>query len=310
MITEENKQGIVNAQGDTVVESKYDTITYAPYKDENNKSVFECKINNKITYYDQNGDIFKPHKRKIKRKTVIVASILLTITILLFFIFSRRNTTKPDSEVFLSGSIMNFIEGDIIQVSTGKDFSAALTSDGSVWMWGDNLYENHTATINEFNGDTSINIIYSEESNKPRKRKALIDDVAYIATGGILTAGIKNDGSLWTWGNNSDGALGNGKDYKNTGDSFTIDLTPHKILDDVETVSLGKNWGLALKKDGSLWTWGTNLSGNIGNGTLVYSTVPIKILEDVTSAYAGTSHAVALKRDGTLWAWGETSKVS
>ena len=115
---------------------------------------------------------------------------------------------------------------------------------------------------------------------------------------------IKEDGSLWSWGFNAHGELGDGT----TNDLYL----PKKILEDVVSVSAGANIGenhsLAIKSDGTLWAWGYNKYGQVGDGTTVTRTAPVKIMDDVASICAGDTHSLAVKTDGSLWGWGDNHK--
>ncbi|WP_054698067.1 stalk domain-containing protein [Syntrophomonas palmitatica] len=83
---------------------------------------------------------------------------------------------------------------------------------------------------------------------------------------------------------------------------------PVKVMDEVVTAAEGTFHTLAVKKDGSLWAWGSNYGGGLGDGTNKDSTVPVKIMEDVVSVAAGTCHSLAIKKDGSLWSWGQGVK--
>jgi len=74
------------------------------------------------------------------------------------------------------------------------------------------------------------------------------------------------------------------------------------------TISAGAEFSLAIKNDGSLWSWGYNAHRSLGDGTRTgYSSLPIKILDDVMSVSAGAHHGLAIKNDGSLWAWGRNA---
>lgn len=122
---------------------------------------------------------------------------------------------------------------------------------------------------------------------------------------------IKEDGSLWGWGLDHWGQLGDDLDWgKPEWDPSVNRLSPIKILDNVQSVVgngdhnyEGGPYTMAVKKDGSLWIWGdTGYAGDGGNYAL--TAPPIKILDNVKEASAGLAHRLALKDDGTLWAWG------
>ena len=108
---------------------------------------------------------------------------------------------------------------------------------------------------------------------------------------------IKADGSLWAWGVNSDGVLGDGTTY-------TI-YTPIKIMDNVSEISAGDNHTLAIRTDGSLWAWGNNTWGQLGDGTTYARYAPVKIMDGVSAISAGYNHSLAIKTNGSLWAWGD-----
>jgi alpha-tubulin suppressor-like RCC1 family protein len=121
-----------------------------------------------------------------------------------------------------------------------------------------------------------------------------------ISAGNAHTVGIKGDGSLWSWGNNLSGQLGNGT---NTGQ-----LSPIQIgtANNWASISAGEYYTMAIKQDGTLWAWGSNGNGQLGDATTANKTSPIQIgtATNWASVSAGSNHTLAIKTDGTLWAWG------
>jgi len=77
-----------------------------------------------------------------------------------------------------------------------------------------------------------------------------------------------------------------------------------KIMDGITAVSVGYDHSLALKSDGSLWAWGDNSFGQLGDGTSTAQYRPIKIMDGITAIAAGDQYSLVIKSDGSLWAWG------
>jgi len=142
------------------------------------------------------------------------------------------------------------------------------------------------------NGDKDFDLGGSNEEESGSVRQVSARDLTTIA--------IKKDGTLWAWGRNQYGQLGDG-----TSGEENYKTTPTKIGSETNwaSVSAGSSHTVALKTDGTLWAWG---SGFLGDGTANYKTTPTKIGSETNwaSVSAGSSHTVALKTDGTLWAWG------
>ena len=122
-----------------------------------------------------------------------------------------------------------------------------------------------------------------------------------VVAGFKCTIALKSDGTLWTWGWNKYGQLGDGT----TTDRFV----PKQIgVAKYSKISSAGNHTVALKSDGSLWAWGDNSGGEIGDGTTTDSLTPVKIGSGIyTSISTGKFHTLALKSDGSLWAWGDNS---
>ena len=126
------------------------------------------------------------------------------------------------------------------------------------------------------------------------------DTYQFISAGGFHTAAITKDGSLYTWGNNEYGQLGDGSQIDKN--------LPVRMLKNVAAVSAGGFHTAAITKDGSLYTWGCNEFGQLGDGTNVNRLSPVRIMINVFAVSAGFKHTMAITNDGTLYTWGCNQK--
>ncbi|HHT9106839.1 MAG TPA: RCC1 domain-containing protein [Candidatus Wujingus californicus] len=168
---------------------------------------------------------------------------------------------------------------DVIAIAGGGFHSLALKSDGTVWAWG------------EWGGGGVTTPVQVSD----------LSDVIAIAGGSIHSLALKSDGTVWAWGGNDSGQLGVGTygDYR---------TTPVLVsgLNGVIAIEGGGGHSLALKSDGTVWTWGSNSQGQLGDGTDDMRTTPVQVngLSDVIAIAGGADHTLAMKSDGTVWAWG------
>jgi hypothetical protein len=155
-----------------------------------------------------------------------------------------------------------------------------------LWAWGNNFYGQL--------GDGT-----NTDKSVPTRIGTATDWQSISASGSSHSVAIKTDGSLWAWGNNFSGQLGDGT---NTNKSV-----PTRIGSDNDWLSIKCGSRIiAIKTDGSLWAWGSNASGQLGDGTTTPKNSPIRIgQESKWQIIAGDgSHTLSIKSDGSLWAWG------
>jgi alpha-tubulin suppressor-like RCC1 family protein len=175
------------------------------------------------------------------------------------------------------------------QIGCSGYHTAAIKTDGTLWTWGlgtqgslgNAQTTNKSTPVTTFSGGTNWKQVSAE---------------------GFHTAAIKTDGTLWTWGRNDFGQLGNAQ--------ITNRSTP------VTTFAGGNNWKqvssggyhtAAIKTDGTLWTWGRGVYGQLGNNQTTNKSTPVTTFAGGTNwkqVIAGVYHTAAIKTDGTLWTWG------
>ncbi len=175
-------------------------------------------------------------------------------------------------------------------VAAGSSFMAAIATDGSLSTWG-------------ANGSGQLGNGTTASTNSPG---AIASGTTWtsVAAGSDFTLGITSAGTLWAWGDNSSGQLGNG--------SNTSTSSPGQIAigtSNWASVAAGTAFTVAIQSNGTLWTWGANGSGQLGNGNNTNTNSPGQIANGNvwTAVTAGSDFAVARRSDGTLWAWGNNS---
>ncbi len=173
-------------------------------------------------------------------------------------------------------------------VSSGTGTTLAIKSDGTLWSCGDNT--NGQLGYGTFGGThTSLAQVGSDSTW-----------VAVSAPSGS-SFGIKSDGTLWAWGNNSNGRLGLGDTTSRT--------SPVQVGTGTDWAMItGGGSTLAIKTNGTLWAWGANSLGQLGLGDTTDRHSPVQVGSATDWSFVDTSlHTVATKTDGTLWACGNNS---
>lgn len=173
---------------------------------------------------------------------------------------------------------------------TSNGIFAAVKTDGTAWSWGealegglgDNSLLNKSSPVQLAGGGTNW-------------KQALSG-----YRGGV---GLKTDGTVWCWGRGLEGQLGNN--------------TAVTVSSPVQTITGGTNWkfvagggvffNAAIKTDGTLWLWGINGFGSLGDNTVIAKSSPVQTISGGTNwkfVAIGAENVAAVKTDGTLWCWG------
>ena len=176
-----------------------------------------------------------------------------------------------------------------LNISAGRRSSTyAVKTDGTLWAWG-------------LNTSGQLGLGNTTNYSSPKQVGALTT-WSTTASGYDVVGAIKTDGTLWMWGNNVAGQLGNGA----SGASVN---SPNQVGALTTWVSVSINWQstIALQSNGTMWSWGQNVSYGalgLGNTTDYSSPKQIGALTTWSKAVASQYFGVAVKTDGTLWAWG------
>jgi alpha-tubulin suppressor-like RCC1 family protein len=177
--------------------------------------------------------------------------------------------------------------------------------------WGDNSFgQLGNATTSNTSSQISVGV-----NN--------LSGVKDTSAGTYHSLALKEDGTVWAWGANSSGELGDGttterhtpvqvkgKPPTNAPPS-SASFPPWNELSGFKDISAGERHSLALKEDGTVWTWGSNEVGQLGTGRWnIDSTTPVRAydLSGVTAISAGAYHSLALRETGSVFAWGGNSR--
>ena len=202
--------------------------------------------------------------------------------------------------------------GNRQHTAAGNNHSLTIHPDGTLWTWGDAGARVEIFGLGRLNELPQhdwiqrydffcccIGEVASVEVLRPT-RIGIASNWISVSAGVNHSLGIRSDGTLWAWGSNEFGQLGDGT----TAPRFA----PVQI-------GIGSNWtsiaargnhSLGIRSDGTLWTWGNNEYGQIGDGTTISRQEPIRVgaANNWSSVSAGVSHSFGIRTDGTLWGWG------
>ena len=191
------------------------------------------------------------------------------------------------------------------QVASGQYHTVILKQDGTVWAWGYNTYCQL--------GDGTTDPHYYPVQVMDADGQPL-SGVTAISAGWRHTVALKQDGSVWAWGSNSMGQLGNATVSSSCSPVQVLDSTEQPITG-VYAIEAGNLHTHALKQGGALWSWGYNSNAQLGLGASgIPVFYPVQTLEAGGQPFVGVSaisadagFMVALKQDGSVWAWGNGS---
>ncbi|MBQ9985819.1 MAG: hypothetical protein IJP38_05880 [Oscillospiraceae bacterium] len=184
------------------------------------------------------------------------------------------------------------------EIAVGQAHTVYLTAQGGVLTWGKYYSGEQYIAVN----DTGLLVILDSLTS-------IID----IAAGGGSALALKNDGTVWAWGANQYGQLGN--------NSTTDSVSPVQVetvdgnLTNVTAIAMGEKNGFAITADGAVYAWGDNTYGQLGNNSTTQSSVAVRVvgannegyLSGIKSISVGNSHVLALKINGEVYGWGDNT---
>lgn len=195
---------------------------------------------------------------------------------------------------------------NVIAIDAGRDHSLALRSNGTVWAWG----RNDNGQIGNGTNSGSSGCA-CHPLTQVGVGAAGFNNIIAISGGDSHSMALRADGTVWVWGNNTRGTLGNGTDGGNQ-------LLPlqNTNISGVTQIAAGWNFNIALKSDGTVFGWGYNFYGNVGNGTSTpllvgcsCRTTPVQAaITNVIDIKTAGTHTLAKKGDGSIWGWGSNGR--
>ncbi|MGJ5814091.1 RCC1-like domain-containing protein [Paludibaculum fermentans] len=178
----------------------------------------------------------------------------------------------------------------IVQVIIGEKNTFALRQDGTVRAWGDN----RRGYLGDGTGLDRHNPVCT-----------VLSGVQAVSSAWGHSLALRQDGTVWSWGESIYGELGDGITTRH------VTAVPRlvKVLSGVTAISAVGNHSLALRSDGTVWAWGLNAAGQLGDGTTNDRSIPVQVpgLAGITSIAAGYAHSMARRSDGVVFTWGSNA---
>jgi alpha-tubulin suppressor-like RCC1 family protein len=191
---------------------------------------------------------------------------------------------------------------EVRSLGSYEHHGCALRTDRTVWCWGGNDYHQ----VGDGTTDARSTPVQVETASG-----FLTGLTRLSASGYHHTCALKRNGTVWCWGSNDSGQLGDGSASPTPFPVRVRVLATGKPLTDVTALAAGAAHSCALRSGGTVWCWGGGGSGQLGDGSFVPRLGAVQVrrgsgaLRGVRSIGAGISHSCAVRRDASAWCWGE-----
>jgi alpha-tubulin suppressor-like RCC1 family protein len=177
----------------------------------------------------------------------------------------------------------------VIAIAAGTDHNLAVRDDGSVWAWGSN-------------GSGQLGLGSSGAAVPSASRTKTVIDIVAVSASQSHSLAVRKDGTMWAWGSNSNGQMGNGA---SGGPPVSTPVQVQGVSGGL-AVAAGQLNSVGLGDDGTVWTWGDNANGALGNGTGLSSILPVQ-MTNVTGAIGisgGFNYSACVRSSGIVSGWG------
>jgi alpha-tubulin suppressor-like RCC1 family protein len=200
---------------------------------------------------------------------------------------------------------------NVSEIKTGSNTTCVVKTDSTAYCWGLN-------NIGQLGDNTTVSKSTGVQVHGVAN-SGFLTGVAQISSGISTTCAVKTDGTVYCWGNNSYGQLGDNTTVNKSTPVQVLGVGGSGFLTGVAQISTGGVTTCALKTDGTVYCWGRNFSGQLGDNTTVNKSTPVQVLGVGASGFltgvaqistgqaASTGSVCAVKTDGTLYCWGENS---
>ena len=217
----------------------------------------------------------------------------------------NNTTTNSRSPIAVQTAGTPLAGKTIVQVAAGADHSLALASDGTVYTWG----RNNFGQLGK-NDATDAHIPATVRTlGTPMAGKIIVQ----LAAGNSQSIALASDGTVYTWGWNQYGQLGNGTTMNSRIPVAVVTAGTPLAGKTISQIAAGNAHALAMTDDGTVYTWGWNQHGQLGNNSTINSSLPVivkttgtplagKMITQITSG--GSPNSLVLANDGTMYIWG------